>query len=85
MPEARVRAAAAAAMPSSPGISTSSSATSAERCARGIHDLVAAADLRHHLQIGFEVEQGGEGAAHQRLVVGEQQPDGSVTRSPSAR
>ena len=62
-------------MPSSPGISTSSSATSGRCSRRGRHHLVAAADLGDHLEVGLEVEQRGERAAHQRLVVGEQQPD----------
>ena len=40
------------------------------------------ADLGDHLEVGLEVEQRGERAAHQRLVVGEQQPDvtGSASR-----
>ena len=34
-----------------------------------------AADLGDHLEVGLEVEQRRQGAAHERLVVGEQQPD----------
>ncbi len=74
-----------ASMPSMPGISTSSRATSGA-CARGrLHDGVAAAHLGHDGQVGLEVEQRGQGPAHQGLVVGEQQPDGHGTRSPPAR
>ena len=62
-------------MPSSPGISTSSSATSAPRSTGGGHHLVAAPDLGDHLEVGLEPEQRGQRAAHERLVVGEQQPD----------
>ena len=40
------------------------------------HDLVAVAHLGHHLEVGLEAEQRGQRAADQRLVVGEQQPDG---------
>ena len=43
---------------------------------RGGHDdLVAAADLGDDLEVVLELEQRGERGAHQRLVVGEQQPD----------
>ena len=38
-------------------------------------------DLGDDLEVGLEVEQRGQGAAHQRLVVGQQQPD----RRPPAR
>ena len=38
-------------------------------------DLVAPADLGDHLEVGLEVEQRGQRAPDQRLVVGEQQPD----------
>ena len=62
-------------MPSSPGISTSSRATSGPVLAgRGDH-LVAPADLGDDLEVGLQVEQRGQRAADQRLVVGEQQPD----------
>ena len=55
------------------------------RRGRGDH-LVAAAHLGHHLEVGLEVEQRGQRAAHERLVVGEQQPDRCVvTRRPAAR
>ena len=73
-------------MPSRPGISTSSRATSG-RCAAGLgHYLVPAADLGHHLQVGLQGEQRGQRAAHQRLVIGEQQPDrGGHGASPGVR
>ena len=51
---------------------------------RGEH-LVAGADLGDHLEVGLEAEQRGEGAAHQRLVVGEQQPDRPRRAPPAAR
>ena len=41
----------------------------------GRDHLVAGADLGDHLEVGLEAEQRGQRAAHQRLVVGEQQPD----------
>ena len=46
--------------------------------------LVAAADLGHDLEVAFEVEQGRQRAPHQRLVVGEQQPDRLAHRVPAA-
>ena len=45
------------------------------RLARGGDHLVAAADLGHDGHVRFEVEQGGERAADEGLVVGEQEPD----------
>ena len=71
-------------MPSRPGISTSSRATSG-RCPAGRGDhLVAAADLGDHLQVGLQLEQRGQRAADQGLVVGEQQADRGAhqARSP---
>ena len=44
--------------------------------AHGLDHRVAGADLGDHLEVGLEAEQRGQRAAHQRLVVGEQQPDG---------
>ena len=50
------------------------------RGAGGGDHLVAATDLGDDLEVGLEVEQRGERATHERLVVGEQQPDhGSAT------
>ena len=40
-----------------------------------VGDLVTATHLGHDAQVALEVEQRRQGAAHQRLVVGEQQPD----------
>ena len=57
----------------------SSSATSGAGVRRRGDHLVTAADLRHDLEVVLEVEQRGERGAHQRLVVGEQQPDGIIT------
>ena len=73
-------------MPSMPGISTSSRPTSGRRRGAAADDLVAAADLGHHLEVGLEAEQRGQRAAHQGLVVGEQQPDprDALTASPGA-
>ena len=53
--------------------------------AGGRDDLVAAADLGDHLEVGLEVEQRGQRAADQGLVVGEQEPDGHGTTRPPAR
>ena len=51
----------------------------------GLDLLVAAADLGDHLEVGLEVEQGGERATHQRLVVGEQDANvGHATTSPES-
>ena len=57
------------------------------RGAGGVDHLVAATDLRHDLEVGLEVEQRGQRATHERLVVGEQQPDhgrATSTRVPGA-
>ena len=65
----------------------SSRHTSAPRGAGGVDHLVAATDLRHDLEVGLEVEQRGQRATHERLVVGEQQPDhgrATSTRVPGA-
>ena len=62
-------------MPSIPGISTSSSATSGRCSSTAASTSSPRADLGHHLEVGLEAEQGGERAAHQGLVVGEQEPD----------
>ena len=40
--------------------------------AGGVDHLVASADLGDDLEIGFEVEQCGERAPNERLVVGEE-------------
>ena len=69
----RGRSWAAAASPSSPGISMSRSATSGRSPQRRRDDLVAAADLGHDLEVALQLEQGGERAADHRLVLGEQQ------------
>ena len=75
-------------MPSRPGISTSSSATSG-RYARGRGDhLVAAADLGDHLEVRLQVEQRGERAADRAWssasssrIVALLDPTGDTTRS----
>ena len=69
------RSSAVAVMPSMPGISTSSSATSGSVGEHGGQHLVAGPHLGDHLQVGLEAQQGGQRAADQGLVVGEQQPD----------
>ena len=46
---------------------------------------VAGADLDDHLEVGLQVEQRGQRAAHQRLVVGEQQPDGHARTTLSEK
>ena len=71
---------AAAEMPSSPGISMSSSATSACRCAGGLEHEVAALDLGDDLDVVLEREQAGERAAHHRLVLGDQDADHALER-----
>ena len=56
------------------------------RVRRGrLHDGVTAAHLGHDGQVGLEVEQRGQGPAHQRLVVGEQQPDGHAALTASSK
>ena len=45
----------------------------------GGYDGVTGADLGDHLEVGLEGEQRGQRAADQRLVVGEQEPDGHGT------
>ena len=61
-------------MPSMPGISMSSRATSG-RAARGGDDLVAALDLGDDLDVVFEREQAPERAADHGLIFGEQHAD----------
>ena len=77
------RSAAVAAMPSSPGISTSSRATSARARTAAATTSSPRADLGDHLEVGLQVEQRGQRAADQGLVVGEQQPD-HAARPPAA-
>ena len=48
--------------------------------ARRVDHLVAPADLGDDLEVVLQLEQGGERRAHQRLVVGQQQPDRSRSR-----
>lgn len=43
--------------------------------------LITASDLRDDLQIGLETEKCSQGAAHQRLVIGQQQSDHNWTFS----
>ena len=65
----------------------SSRQTSAPESRAAADDLVAATDLGDDVEVGLEVEQRGEGAADEGLVVGQQQPDhGSTTctRVPGA-
>ena len=65
----------------------SSRQTSGPRRAGGVDHLVAATDLGHDLEVGLEVEQRGQRATDERLVVGEQHPDhgrATSTRVPGA-
>ena len=73
-------------MPSRPGISMSSSATSGALVARRGEHLVAALDLADDLDVVLEREQARERSADHRLVLGDQDADhgsasGTVTRS----
>ena len=49
----------------------------------GRYDGVAAADLGDHLEVGLEAEQRGQRATDQRLVVGQQEPDGHARTTDS--
>ena len=62
-------------MPSSPGISTSSNATSGECSQHRLDRRVAGPHLGDHLEVRLEAEQRGDRAADERLVVGQHQPD----------
>ena len=53
------------------------------RCSRAAATTSSPADLRDHRQVGLQVEQRGERAPHQRLVVGQQQPDHRTATSSS--
>ena len=53
---------------------------------RRAEHLVAAGDLRHHLDVGLEPEQARQRAAHHALILGQQDPNhgaGTGTRTAS--
>ncbi len=44
-----------------------------------LDQLVAVPGLAHHLEVVLEVEEGGQGDAHELLVVGQDEPDQPAT------
>ncbi len=64
----------------------SSSATSGSTDLRRAEHLVAAGDLRDHLDVGLEAEQARQRAPHHALILGQQDADhgaGTGTRTAS--